>query len=55
MVDEGARLCQSTDPNTAFVQIGDRTFGKKSNFLLCMILRKNGKNLPACRLFLLHG
>jgi chorismate dehydratase len=32
LVTEAADYAQSTDPNTAFVQIGDRTFGKKAKF-----------------------
>jgi chorismate dehydratase len=32
LVINAADYATSTDPNTAFVQIGDRTFGKKSQF-----------------------
>jgi chorismate dehydratase len=32
LIANAADYAASTDPNTAFVQIGDRTFGKKSQF-----------------------
>lgn len=32
IVNEAADYAQSTDPQTAFVQIGDRTFGKKEQY-----------------------
>ena len=32
LVTDAADYAQSTDPNTSFVQIGDRTFGKKAQF-----------------------
>jgi hypothetical protein len=46
---------QSADNQTAFVQIGDRTFGKKINIHLYMTWPKSGKSSPACLLYLPPG
>lgn len=44
MISEAGDYAQSNDPNTAFVQIGDRTFGKKERYPFVYDLAEHWKS-----------